>query len=87
MNQEEVDELVEEHLQPKHMTFTGIPVEVNEGNPDSPFKSVRSEASRGVNSALKRLNLQSGSKIGGGISAYEQSKLDRRKNARNKIMR
>ena len=53
MNQEEVDELVEEHLQPKHMTFTGIEVAVNEGNADSPFKSQRDAASGGVNSALK----------------------------------
>ena len=45
MNQEDVDELVEEHLQPKHHTFTGIEVEVNEGNPDSPFKNIRSGAS------------------------------------------
>ena len=41
MNAEEVEELVEEHLQPKHHTFTGIEVEVNEGNPDSPFKELR----------------------------------------------
>ena len=57
--------MVEEHLQPKHHTFSGIEVEVDEGNPESPFKEVRSTASRGVNSALKQLNLQSGSKIGG----------------------
>ena len=87
MNQEEVDEMVEEHLQPKHHTFTGIEVAVNEGNADSPFKTIRSGASQGVNSALKRLNLQSGSKIGGGISTYQQSKLDRRKNAKIHIMR
>ena len=87
MNQEDVDELVEEHLQPKHHTFTGIDVEVNEGNPDSPFKTIRSEASQGVNSALKKLNLQSGSKIGGGLSTYEQSKINRRKNAKIQIMR
>ena len=60
---------------------------MNEGNPESPFKNVRSNASQGVNSALKKLNLQSGSKIGGGLSVYEQSKLQRRKNARNAIMR
>ena len=57
MNQEDVEELVEEHLQPKHHTFSGIEVEVNEGNPESPFKNVRSNASQGVNSALKKLNL------------------------------
>ena len=78
---------MEEHLQPKHHTFTNIEVEVNEGNPDSPFKEVRSKASQGVNSALKQLNLQSGSKIGGGISSYQQAKLDRRKNMKTNQFR
>ena len=76
--------MVAEHLQPKHMTFTGIEVAVDEGNPESPFKSQRDAASRGVNSALKDLRLESGSKIGAGaLSQYERGKLLRRKNARN----
>ena len=82
MNQEQVDELVEEVLQPKHHTFAGIPIEAEEPDPNSPFKNA-STASGGVNSALKQLRpQQSGSKIGQGSMTLQESKLERRKNAR-----
>ena len=82
MNEEEVEALAEEHLQAKHLNFSGIKVEADEPNQSSPFKN-RNAADpdeKGL-SALKELKLMSAGK-GGVISQYEQAKLDRRKKNR-----
>ena len=78
MNEEEVEELAEEHLQAKHLNFSGIKVEPDEPNPNSPFKNPnREEPDEKGLSALKELKLMSGEK--GKLSKYQQAKIDRRK--------
>lgn len=86
MNQEQVDELAEEHLQPKHMTFAGIPVEAEQPPANSPFKDRnREEPDEKGLSALKELKLMSAEK--GVVSQYEQAKIDRRKKNRSNGLR
>ena len=79
-----VDEYIEEHSDQKHLTFSGIKIGPAEPNPNSPFKNPNAEQPEKGLSALKDLNLLSGDKNAtrAGISAYEQAKIDRRKNKR-----
>ena len=62
MNQEEVDEMIEEECEPKHLVFDGIDPEPPAEN-NSPFKdpdNVKPDKSLG--SAMKGLGLQSNKK-------------------------
>ena len=71
MNEEEVEEIASEHLQPKHFNFSGVKIEADEPNPNSPFKNPNRESpSKGL-SAMKQLKLMSGQKADGTISVYE----------------
>ena len=63
MNQEQVDEMIEEECEPKHLVFDGIEPEPSAEN-NSPFKDPDNKPDKSLGSAMKGLGLQSNKKKG-----------------------
>ena len=62
MNQHEVDDMIDDACEPKHLNFEGIPDEQNVEN-NSPFKEgAHGKADRSLGSGMKNLSLMSNKK-------------------------